>query len=119
MDIPTFGALLKFAAELEEEHGDSYGKAAEKADASLKTAFMELSQQNQKTKALVEKLYRDSIRSDMDIGFQEPIPGLNRADYLDEAGKVPNKEENAVADQSNACQDDNFCAKGGGRDEAG
>jgi rubrerythrin len=90
MDIPTFGALLRFAAELEEEHQEAYEKAAEVvASAATKEALLELAQQNQKSQSLVERLYRDSIRSDMDIGFQEPIQGMNRADYLDEGAILP------------------------------
>jgi len=89
MDIPTFGALLRFAIELEEQHQIAYQEVAEKTDkAKIKETFLDLAQQNKKSRSQVEKLYQENIRSDMDIGVQEPIPGLKRSDYLDES-KLP------------------------------
>ncbi len=85
MDIATFGALLRFAMELEEEHLTTYQEAAKKTNkAKSKETFLELAQQNKKNQTQIEKLYLQNIRSDMDIGVQEPIPGLNRSDYLQE-----------------------------------
>jgi hypothetical protein len=96
MDIPAFGALLRFAIELEEEHRIAYQEAAEKTDsAKMKETFLALAQQNKKNQSEIERIYRGNIRSDMDIGVQEPIPGLNRSDYLDE-GKLSPGTNSAV-----------------------
>ncbi len=96
MDIPTLGALLRFAIELEEEHRIAYQQVAEKTDkVEIKENFLELAQQNKRSQSVIEKIYRESIRSDMDIGVQEPIPGLMRSDYLDE-GELPS-DVNVVA----------------------
>ena len=86
MDIPTLGALLRFAMELEEQHLTVYQGASEKTEeARIKETFLNLAQQNKKSESQLERLYQENIFSDMDVGVQEPIPGLNRSDYLDES----------------------------------
>ena len=86
MDISTLGALLRFAMELEEQHLTVYQGASEKTEeARIKETFLNLAQQNKKSESQLERLYQENIFSDMDVGVQEPIPGLNRSDYLDES----------------------------------
>ncbi|MFC2048170.1 hypothetical protein ACFLSK_01920 [Chloroflexota bacterium] len=86
MDIPTFGALLRFAMELEKQYLTAYEEASrETDDTRIKEMFLNLAQANNKSQSLVERLYNESIFSDMDIGVQEPISGLRRSDYLAES----------------------------------
>lgn len=89
MDIATFGALLRFAMELEEQCLTAYQETSENADETrIKETFRNLAEQNKKSRLQLERLYQDNIFSDMDVGVQEPIPGLNRSDYLDENGAL-------------------------------
>lgn len=83
MDLTTFGALLKFAMELEGQALKAYEEAAARErDAQAREALMALARANQKSRAQLERIYNESIYSDMDTGVQEPVAGLRSADYL-------------------------------------
>ena len=85
MDIVTFGALLRFANEMEERHRKSYQDASEKiGDRETKELLSVLASEKTKNLVVLQKLYNDSIWSDMDVGVQEPIQGLESSDYLNE-----------------------------------
>ena len=86
MKLTTFGALLQLHGELEGQALKAYQETAEKEGTiEVRETFLSLARANKKSQTQMERLYYESIYSDMDTGVQEPIAGLEDTDYLTEA----------------------------------
>ncbi|MFH1242790.1 MAG: hypothetical protein V1689_10580 [Pseudomonadota bacterium] len=83
MELNTFGTALKFAMDLETRGQETFEKAHQIAqDPETKKVFLAFSDANRKRKAALERLYNDSVYSDMDTGIFEPIRRMKTTDYL-------------------------------------
>jgi len=83
MELNTFGAALKFAMDLETRAIGAFKKAYQHTeDPESRKALLALVDENRVRKAALERLYNDSVYSDMDTGIFEPLRGLKAAEYL-------------------------------------
>lgn len=83
MELNTFGAALKFAIDLETRALETIEKACQiTEDPETQKMFLAFSDANRTRKATLERLYNDSVYSDMDTGIFEPIRRLKVTDYL-------------------------------------
>jgi len=82
MKLTNFGAALKFATDSETRVIEVYEEASHKlSDSAAKDILSSFAAANKKRKAMLERLYKDNMYSDMDTGIFEPIAGLDDSDY--------------------------------------
>jgi len=87
MELNTFGAALKFAMDLETRAVEAFEKAYQiTEDPESRKVLLALVEENRVRKAALERLYNDSIYSDMDTGIFEPIRRLKATEYLITSG---------------------------------
>jgi len=85
MELTTAGALMKFAMRLENQALEFYEETAGGTSSQDgKQAFSDLAGANRKSAALLERLYKDNTFSDMDVGVNEPVAGLDPGSYSTE-----------------------------------
>ncbi|MBL7213420.1 MAG: hypothetical protein ISS61_13670 [Desulfobacteraceae bacterium] len=83
MELNTFGAALKFVMDLETRAIETFEKAYQfTEDPESRKVLLALIDENRVRKAALERLYNDSVFSDMDTGIFEPIRRLEATDYL-------------------------------------
>src|SRR5208337_4080562 len=82
MKLTNFGAALKFATDSEAHVIEVYEKAGHKlVDPEVQGLLLSFAALSKKRKAMLERLYKENMYSDMDTGIFEPIAGLNDTDY--------------------------------------
>ena len=82
MKLINFGAALKFATDSEVHAVKVYEEASQTLiDPEVKGLLLSCAASGKKRKALLERLYKENMYSDMDTGIFEPIAGLNDTDY--------------------------------------
>ncbi|MEW6114055.1 MAG: hypothetical protein AB1664_18120 [Thermodesulfobacteriota bacterium] len=82
MKLTNFGAALKFATDAEVYAIEVYEEASHKVvDPEARDLLLSFAAANRKRKAMLERLYKENMYSDMDTGIFEPIAGLNDTDY--------------------------------------
>ncbi len=82
MKLTNFGAALKFATDSEAHFIEVYEEAGHKlVDPDVKGVLFSFAELHKKRKAMLERLYKENMYSDMDTGIFEPIAGLNDTDY--------------------------------------
>lgn len=87
MELNTFGAALKFAMDLETRAVEGFEKAYQiTEDPESRKVLLALVEENRVRKAALERLYNDSIYSDMDTGIFEPLRRLKATEYLITSG---------------------------------
>jgi len=87
MELNTFGAALKFAMDLETRAIETFEKAYQNTeDPGSRKVLLALVDENRVRKAALERLYNDSVFSDMDTGIFEPIRRLEATEYLITSG---------------------------------
>jgi hypothetical protein len=78
MDLSTFGAVMKFSAELLDRSAGLYRKFSSLAkDPSLKEAIGSLLKETEKNRSLVEQVRRENV-TEMIL---EPVSGLSETDF--------------------------------------
>jgi len=78
MELNTFGALLKFALELEEAAARSYDEAAKAArDEALRSGLAARAESARKNRQRLERVRREQVNEML----LEPIEGLRESDY--------------------------------------
>ncbi|MGY5875293.1 MAG: hypothetical protein RTU30_06075 [Candidatus Thorarchaeota archaeon] len=78
MDLGTFGAVMKFALQLEEDSHSFYESAIiGVSNDEIKTTFNSLMQRSEKRRELLERVRRENV-TEMIL---EPISGLEISDY--------------------------------------
>jgi len=82
MKLTNFGAALKFATDRETHVIEVYEEASRTlSDPEVKGLLLSFAAGSKKRKAMLERLYKENVYSDMDTGIFEPIAGLNDSDY--------------------------------------
>ncbi|MEM3364982.1 MAG: hypothetical protein QXM93_01035, partial [Candidatus Methanomethyliaceae archaeon] len=77
MELGTFGAILKFANELESESLDFYKRLSETTQGELKNLFSSLAEASRKNQQIIEKTRRMNV-AEMIL---ETITGFNSDTY--------------------------------------
>lgn len=77
MQLGTFGAILKFASELEEAASNFYDGAAKKASPDLQKTFCDFSNASKKNKQMLER----TRRMEMQEMILEAITGIDSDNY--------------------------------------
>lgn len=77
MQLGTFGAILKFASELEEVASNFYDGAAKKASPDLQKTFCDFSNASKKNKQMLER----TRRMEMQEMILEAITGIDSDNY--------------------------------------
>lgn len=90
MQLGTFGAILKFAAELEEIASNFYEEASKSAGPELQKLFSELASASKKNKQTIER----TRRMEMQEMVLEAITGIDSDNYKVEIAVVPEEKKN-------------------------
>ncbi|MEJ5292034.1 MAG: hypothetical protein WHS82_00325 [Candidatus Methanosuratincola sp.] len=77
MQLGTFGAILKFASELEEAASNFYEGAAKKASLDLQKTFTDFANVSKKNKQMIER----TRRMEMQEMILEAITGIDSDNY--------------------------------------
>ena len=83
MKLMNLGNALKFATDKEAHLIGIYEEAAGKLiDTEAKEVLLSVAAVSKKRSAVLERLYKENMYSDMDTGIFEPLAGLNDTDYM-------------------------------------
>lgn len=92
MQLGTFGAILKFASELEETASNFYDGAAKKASPELQKTFCDFSNASKKNKQMLER----TRRMEMQEMILEAITGIDSDNYKVDATISPDEEKKNI-----------------------
>lgn len=90
MQLGTFGAILKFASELEEATSNFYDGAAKKLSPDLQKTFCEFANTSKKNKQVLER----TKRMEMQEMILEAITGIDSDNYKFDATISSEEKEN-------------------------
>ena len=89
MQIPTVGAALEFARELEEKAKICHAQAAARTrGGDLQATLTTLAEANGRRQEVLKRLYDDNVYSDMDTGVLAPITTMVTAAYSPSLGQT-------------------------------
>ncbi|MDI9643600.1 MAG: hypothetical protein QFX35_00075 [Candidatus Verstraetearchaeota archaeon] len=90
MQLGTFGAILKFASELEDAAANFYEEAAKRASSERQKLFSELSNASKKNKQMIDR----TRRMEMQEMILEAITGIDSDNYKTDKDVAPDESAN-------------------------
>jgi len=92
MQLGTFGAILKFASELEDATSNFYDEAAKKSSPEVQKIFSDFANASKKNKQLIER----TKRMEMQEMVLEAITGIDSDNYKTDTSICAEEKKNVV-----------------------